>query len=177
MKRKNITRAASFTIAILLIPLIAMQFTEEVQWNAFDFVVMGTLLFGMGMIFEIAANYSSNISYRLASSIAVLTSLALIWVNLAVGFIGDESFEANLLFAGVLAIGGIGAIISRLRAQGMANTLFAMAFAQLSVPVITLIFWESAFTLEMVQVFTLNTFFIVLFLSSALLFQRAQRSN
>ncbi len=36
---------------ILLVPLIAMQFTSEVNWQLNDFIVMGILLFGMGTIY------------------------------------------------------------------------------------------------------------------------------
>ena len=40
-----LTRVAMATIALLLIPLVAMQFTREVDWTAGDFLVMGVLLF------------------------------------------------------------------------------------------------------------------------------------
>lgn len=46
MKNKNIFRIALVTAFILLPPLVAMQFTDEVAWNLFDFASAGTLLFG-----------------------------------------------------------------------------------------------------------------------------------
>ena len=42
---------AFITGMILLIPLIAMQFTGEVNWDIMDFIVMGVLLFSMGSLF------------------------------------------------------------------------------------------------------------------------------
>lgn len=37
---------------ILLIPLVAMQFTNEVNWTIFDFVVAGILLYASGLMLE-----------------------------------------------------------------------------------------------------------------------------
>lgn len=48
-------RKSAFVIALttgllLLVPLVAMQFTDEVDWGGGDFVVAGGLLFGVAMI-------------------------------------------------------------------------------------------------------------------------------
>ncbi len=39
-------------VFLLLIPLVAMQFTNEVNWTLSDFVVAAVLLLGTGLIFE-----------------------------------------------------------------------------------------------------------------------------
>ena len=39
---------------LLLIPFIAMQFTDKVSWTILDFVVMGILLLGTGILCELA---------------------------------------------------------------------------------------------------------------------------
>src|SRR5688572_15513319 len=44
MQNKNIFLIVLATAFILLIPLIAMQFTDEVNWNLTDFVIIGALL-------------------------------------------------------------------------------------------------------------------------------------
>ena len=73
---------------LLLIPLIAMQFTDEVNWTPFDFVVAGVLLLGTGLIFDLVIRKIKNIKYKIAISIALLTVLLLIWAELAVGLFG-----------------------------------------------------------------------------------------
>lgn len=75
------------TAFILLLPLLAMQFTDEVAWGPADFVVVGALLLGTGFMYELAARKASGIAYRAAAGVALVASLLLIWINLAVGII------------------------------------------------------------------------------------------
>lgn len=177
MKNKNIIGIALATAFILLLPLLAMQITDEVNWTLFDFVVMGVLLFGSGLTYELIARKGSSVAYRVAVSVAVAAGLLLIWLNLAVGLIGSKDNPANVLYLGVLAVGFIGAGIARLKPRGMARVLFATALAQALVPVIALIIWKPSFTEPpgVVGVFFLNAFFVMLFVGSALLFRRAAR--
>jgi hypothetical protein len=70
---------------ILLIPLIAMQFTSEVQWEVPDFITIGILLFGMGSIFVLTARNIRNNSNRVLIGIAFLMAILCIWAELAVG--------------------------------------------------------------------------------------------
>jgi len=80
-----------------------MQFTDEVVWDLADFVVAGVFLFGAGLTYKLIARKGSNIAYRVAVGVAVATALLLIWMNLAVGLIGNEGNPANLMYIGVLA--------------------------------------------------------------------------
>ena len=86
MMQNNRFLIISFLTAILLlIPLIAMQFTEDVNWSIFDFVVAGILLFGTGLVCELAIRKIKKPQYRIATLIIIVTVLILIWVELAVG--------------------------------------------------------------------------------------------
>jgi len=180
---QNITKTlmvwAVVVALVLLIPLVLTirdGGVEGVGWNwtFFDFVFMGTLLFGAGLVYELVARKMSNGAYRAAVGLAVVTSVLLVWINSAVGIIGDGDLDSpNGMYLGVLAVGLISALIARFRPRGMARTLFAMAIAQLSVPVIALIFWNSDFAPGVAEVFALNAFFALLFVGSALLFRRA----
>ena len=53
MKSKRLQFIGFTILLLLLIPLVAMQFTSEVNWTLSDFVVGGMLLFGTGIICEL----------------------------------------------------------------------------------------------------------------------------
>ena len=72
------------TAAILLIPLIAMQFTTEVSWDEIDFIVMGMLIFGISSLFVLVARKVPRKRRLLVGGIFFLAFLY-IWVELAVG--------------------------------------------------------------------------------------------
>ena len=77
------------TIAVLLlIPLIAMQFTNEVDWGMLDFVVMGVLLFATGLICEFVMRKVKKTEHRILIIAVILVALFLIWAELAVGIFG-----------------------------------------------------------------------------------------
>ena len=78
-----------FIIALLLlIPFVAMQFTEEVNWQAGDFVVAGVLLLGTGLLCELVLRNIAKTSYRIVLCMTILVLLFLIWAELAVGLFG-----------------------------------------------------------------------------------------
>lgn len=87
-RKIEIIHIALATLLILLVPLIAMQFTEEVDWSPFDFIFMGTLLFGTGLAYKFIARKMVKRAHRIAVAIALAIVLLLIWAQLAVGLIG-----------------------------------------------------------------------------------------
>lgn len=70
---------------ILLIPAIAMLFTNEVNWSIGDFVVMGTLLLTVVLATEFILRKISDKKYRIAIITLLLILFLLLWVELAVG--------------------------------------------------------------------------------------------
>ena len=175
MHKNPIARLALITVSILMVPLLAMQFTNEVDWTFADFLVAGLLLFGAGLTYHLMANRARNAVHRSAIGLAVGAALLLMWVNLAVGVIGSEDNPANGLYVLVFAVAFLGAILTRFRPRGMARVLFATAFAQALVPLLALLIWtpEIGSVNGFVNVFAANTFFVVLFIGSALLFRQA----
>jgi hypothetical protein len=120
----------SIPVLLLLLPLVAMRFTAEVNWTASDFV-FATVLFGsVGLAFELIVRKSRSLAYRSGAALAVVTAFLTIWVNGAVGMIGSEGNPYNLLFLGVLVLALLGAIVARFRPGGMAVAMAVAAAAQ-----------------------------------------------
>jgi hypothetical protein len=168
MQNKNVILIALATVCVLLLPLFAKW-----PWGLFDFLIGGALLFGTGLTFDLVARKGGTIAYRAAIGITCATGLLLVWMNLAVGLIGNEDNPANLMYIGVLAVGVIGASVARLEPSGMALTLFSTAIAQALVPVIALIVLRPSITSGVVQVLGVNALFVALWAGAALLFRHA----
>ena len=155
-----------------------MQFSDQVVWDVVDFAIFGALLVGVGVAYEIAVRNTGNTVYRSAVGVALAAAFILVWVNGAVGVIGTEGDESNLMYGGVLAVGIVGAIIARFRPRGMARALFATALAQVLVAAIALIagLGSTAPTWPL-DVLRLTGLFAGLWLISAWLFWKAARAQ
>lgn len=121
-----------FVVLLLLLPAVAMQFTSEVDWSVSDFIVMGALLGTVGLTTEFLVRRSGSTAYRIGAVTAMATAFLTIWVNLAVGMIGDEN-PYNLLFGGVLMVALLGSVMVDFKSAGMAKTMLAAGIAQLLV--------------------------------------------
>jgi hypothetical protein len=168
---------AAWTVAalILLLPLVAMQFTDEVSWDVADFAFAAVLLLGVGVPYELAVRKTGDTAYRAAVGLALAAALLLVWVNAAVGIIGSEDNDANLMYGGVLLVGVIGAIIARFQPRGMVRALFATALAQAAVAAVALIAGLGFPGSGPLEIVALNGFFVALFVGSAWLFREAAR--
>lgn len=155
---------------LLALPWIGMRWFPDsgVNWTGSDFAVMGILLTACCATVELGARLSGNLWYRGAVAVAVVAGLALIWVSLAVGIINDLGDSANLMFLGVLATAGIGALLARFKPEGMARTLVATAGVQILVGVIALALGKG------IEALGFGMFLSVLWLSSAWLFRHSR---
>ena len=177
MQNKNIIRPLLITLLILAVPFLAGLFTDQVAWDLGDFVVAGLLLFGAGLAIEITASRGGAIAYRAAIMMAIATTLLLVWMNLAVGIIGNENQPINLLYFGLVAIGLVSAFLVWFRPQKMSYIMFILAVGQMLVPLIALIFlpqvsWGEA---GVVRIFVLNAFFATSFALSGFLFRQTRK--
>ena len=73
---------------LLLIPLIAMQLTDEVNWSFFDFIVMGALLTITGILIGVILQKVKNSKSKLILIITIVMIFFLMWAELAVGLFG-----------------------------------------------------------------------------------------
>lgn len=173
MNNQNIIRIMLGTVLLLLVPLSANLMSDDFDWTLFDFIFAYILLTGSALAYELVAKRFKDGAYRAGVGIAVLAVLLLMWVNGAVGIIGDG--PVNMMYLGIPVIGAAGALVARFRPRGMTHALFATALAQVLVPVIALVAWGSdiSWTPGILPVFILNAFFAALFAGSALSFRRA----
>jgi hypothetical protein len=153
----------------MLMPLVAMKFTDEVNWDGSDFAVFGAMLAVAGGTYELAVRMTENSAYRAAVGVAVAAAFLLVWMNLAVGIIGTEDNPLNLMYGGVLAVAIIGAVIARLQPDGMARALVATALTQALAALVAQI--AGHFT------WILTAFYVALWLTSAWLFRKAAREQ
>jgi hypothetical protein len=173
MKTKDYLIVALLPLLILMIPLVAMQFTREVKWTLSDFVIMWFVLTIPTFLFRLLVTRTfANLSYRLGAGLAVVTGFFMTWVNLAVQIIGHDN-AANMLYFGVALLGLAGVGLSRFRAEGLARTAFAAAVATFLVPVIGWLGWPGDFSPGVFRVFVLNGFFVAMFTFSGLLFRHS----
>lgn len=171
MKDRLLLAALLVPAALLLVPLIAMRYTKEVNWTGSDFVVAYVVLASAGLAFRFLFRRAPDWASRFAALAAVGSTLMMTWVNLAVGLVGRENHGANVLYLGVVAIAVLGAIGSRFQPAGMARTFFTMAGVQLAIPVFTLFVLKVEPVIPVVRVLGANGFFAFLFTITALLFR------
>ena len=88
MQNKRVIFIIAAVPTLLLIPLIAMQFNNGVDWKIFDFLIMGVLLLGTGLLCELVLRKVKSTKWRILICGAVLFAFLLIWAELAVGIFG-----------------------------------------------------------------------------------------
>jgi len=163
---------------LLLLPLVAMQFTDEVAWDVVDFGIFAALLAGVCVVYEVLAGGRKSAAYRSAAGVAVGAAFALIWVTGAVGIIGAADNNANFMFGGVLVVGVAGAIMARFKPLGLSRAMFGTALAQVLVGAVALIAgfgsMDSSWPME---IWMSTVVFTALWLVSASLFRKAAREE
>jgi hypothetical protein len=177
MLHNNFVRIAIGTAVLMLIPLYLTITGSGVDgvgwhWTLGDFIFMYVLVAGAATLFELARRKAAgNSTYTWAAGLAFAGLFLLVWINGAVGIIGDS--DINMLYAAVPLTLVLGTIISRLKASGMSVTLFATALVQALIPVIAYAIHTPGFSPGVLEVIILNGFFVAVFAGSALLFRKA----
>lgn len=76
-----------YPLSLLLIPLIGMSITNEINWSSFDFIIMGSLLFLLSIGINFMSNRTNNVKNRLLYIGILVLIFMLIWAELAVGIL------------------------------------------------------------------------------------------
>jgi hypothetical protein len=151
---------------------------REMAWDIVDYSVFSAMLLGVVFVYALLRRKVDNNAYRLALGVGLAAAFILVWVNGAVGIIGDENNDANMMLFAVLGVAIIGAFIARFRPTGMARAMYATALAQSVVATIALIAglgstapgWPG-------DVLFMTVFFVTLWLLSGWLFSQAARRD
>ena len=92
--QKRFTGILAGVAVLLMIPFIAMQFNSDINWSVGDFIVMGGLLLGAGLLGELVIRRVKRKEYRLILIAAIIIAFLLVWAELAVGIFGSP-FEGS----------------------------------------------------------------------------------
>ncbi len=122
---KTMLRVALGALAVLMVPLVASRVVEGWNWPARAFVFVYVLFFLTGMAYALIARRMRAWSYKAGVGMALASGFALGWGTMVQ--VADSGHPERLWYHSVLVVGLIGACLARLKARGLAWTLFAMA--------------------------------------------------
>jgi hypothetical protein len=181
-ERRSIWKGPALLTALLLsIPLGRSLVVSGWDWDVRVFLLVGgvaTLLFSMGLAFQMVIRKLGTTVYRAAVGVALVTTFVLVWGNFVQA--ADDVNPAALMYLSVPIVGIIGAAVARFRPDGMARALFVTALAQALVLAIMLIVRNpqvTPWTAAVLRGFAGNAVFFTLFVGSALLFRKAARQQ
>jgi len=122
---KSILRVALIALVPVIGLLIASRLVEGWNWEPRGFVLAYVLFFATGMAYVLIARKIGSWSYKAGVGIALVTGFALGWSTMVQT--ADSDHPERLWFLSVLAVGLVGAVLTRLNPRGLALTLFSMA--------------------------------------------------
>lgn len=156
-------------VLILILPA-----ATGAPWTLSDYLFMGGLFAGCGLLVEVAVRASRSLAYRAAAALAAAATFLTVWINAAVGVFGDGGTPATFGLFGVILIALGGATLARLRPAGMARAMAAAAGAQAVVSLAGLgLGWSSPGPAGLRETALSLGLFTSLWLGAALLFRRA----
>lgn len=172
----SFVRAALLTALFMLLPLAGALFVDGFNWGVFDFVIVGAIVFAGGLAFDLITRRTGNLAYRLGVGLAIATAAFLFVSNAAVGVIGSENNELNLMYPLLILLVVVGAVAVRFRAAGMERVMWLAVAAQALTVVVAFALGQiqnptgGETTLAMLMV---NVFFAAGWVLAALLFRWA----
>ena len=94
MTKKSLAIIISVTVILLLIPLIAMQLSNDVQWKTSDFLMAAILLLSAGIATDLIIRKVQKKESKIVFILAILVIIAIIFIELAVGLF-DSPFAGS----------------------------------------------------------------------------------
>lgn len=122
---RTVLRVALVALGLLMVPLVASRLVPGWNWPPEAFVRVYFLFFATGMVFALVARRMGAWTYKAGVGLALVTAFVLGWGTMVQ--VADSGHPERLWYHSVLVVGLIGAGMARLKAPGLAWTLFAMA--------------------------------------------------
>ena len=161
-------RVALGALAVWMVPLVASQLIDDWNWPVRALVLAYVLFFATGMAYAVIARRMGAWSYKAGVGVALVAGFALGWSNMVQ--MADSENPTLMWYFSVLVLGLLGAALARLKAQGLALTLFAMAVTLALISVTLPSGAPPDFARRMAIGHVVG---VVLFTASGLLFRRA----
>lgn len=165
---KTILRVALGALAVWMVPLVASRIVDGWNWPAQAFVLVYVLFFAIGMAYALIVRRMPAWSYKAAVALALFAGFALGWSTMVQ--VADSGHPERLWYHSVLVVGLIGACLARLKAPGLAWTMFAMAA---TLALISLILPSGAPPGQALRMAIGHVACVALFTASGLLFRHA----
>ena len=100
---RSALRIGLATALVVLLPLVAMQVSDDWNWGVFDFVFAAALVAGTGLLLELAARKGSGVVLRLGAAAIAVAAIVL----------GEADDAPGLVLFGLLVIAGTVALTIR----------------------------------------------------------------
>lgn len=122
----NVWRIARWAaaLALLLTPLVMMQFSDEWHWTIGSFLLAGTMIGGVGLLYELAERASGSRAYRAGVAVALVASFLTVWTTL----VRDDGNGIGFFL--VIMAAAVGGFSAWFRPAGMARTMLGVAIMQ-----------------------------------------------
>jgi hypothetical protein len=170
----NYWRIARWTaaLALLLTPLVMMQFSDEWHWTIGSFLFAGIVIGGVGLLYELAERVSGSRAYRAGVAVALVTSFLTVWTTI----VRDDG--TGIGFFLLIMAAAVGAFSAWLQPAGMARTMFGVAIMQALLGIAIATAPTTASTPDGVsRALLFSGFFMALWLASATLFRAAAKRD
>jgi hypothetical protein len=92
--RRSVVRVALGVAIVTSLPLIAMQFSDEMVWSLADFVLLAVMLTVIGVAIELAVRRSGGIG----------TAIGIAALGIAAGFVGQADDAPGLVLIGLVLV-------------------------------------------------------------------------
>ena len=127
----NVWRVMRWGIAaaLLITQAVMMQVSKEWNWGPASFVLAGIMICGPILVYERTVRLWPSLAYRGGAAVAMVVSFLMIWINLAVGIVGEDN-PINFSFFMLIFGSAVGAFAARFQPDGMARAMLGTAAVQ-----------------------------------------------